>query len=98
MNKWIASTREALASFPDWPAEVRCLDLAEEAGELARAVLVAEQRKPVGDGDPVADALCGVMVDVFALAAHYQVDLDTRYGELLAVLGINSRRTSPGPC
>jgi len=40
----------------------RCLDLAEEVGELARAVLV----------------------DVFALADHYHVELDELYPHLLA--------------
>lgn len=47
-----------------WPVEVRCLDLAEEVGEFARAVLV----------------------DVFALADHYDVKLDELYVHLLARL------------
>ncbi len=28
-----------VTAFPSWSAEVRCLDLTEEVGELARAVL-----------------------------------------------------------
>ncbi|MHB1534988.1 MAG: MazG-like family protein [Acidimicrobiales bacterium] len=88
MNEWVTRTGRVMADFPPWPVEVRCLDLAEEVGELARALLVAENHKPaVGDEQPVAEALCGVMFDVFALAAQYHLDLDAHYGAQLAELG-----------
>lgn len=86
MSQWTARTASVLAALPSWSAEVRCLDLAEEVGELARAVLVAEGRKPTDLEEPVAQALCGVLFDVFALAEQYHVDLDVQYGDQLAAL------------
>lgn len=75
---------------------MRCLDLAEEVGELARAVLVAERHKgTAGQGrmsEDIGEALCGVLLDVFALAEHYQVGLDELYPTLLA------RMVADAPC
>lgn len=93
MTQWTARTAAVLAEFPSWSAEVRCLDLAEEVGELVRAVLVAEGFKPADIEEPIAQALCGVLFDVFALAEQYQVDLDVHYGEQLAALA--DRRRAP---
>jgi len=84
LSQWTARTASVLTAFPSWSAEVRCLDLTEEVGELARAVLVAEGRKCTDLEEPVAQALCGVLFDVFALAQQYQVDLDVQYGDQLA--------------
>jgi len=65
MDRHVRATAYTLAAVHrPWPVEVRCLDLAEEVGELARAVLV----------------------DVFALADHYHVELDELYPHLLARL------------
>ncbi len=65
MDRHVLATACALAAVHrPWAVEVRCLDLAEEVGELARAVLV----------------------DVFALADHYHVELDELYPHLLARL------------
>ncbi len=86
MSQWTARTARVLAAFPSWAAEVRCLDLTEEVGELARAILVAEGLKPTDLEEPIAQALCGVLFDVFALAEQYQVDLDVQYGVQLAAL------------
>lgn len=95
LSRWTARTASVLTAFPSWSAEVRCLDLTEEVGELARAVLVAEGRKATDLEEPVAQALCGVLFDVFALAEQYQVDLDVQYGDQLAQLA--ARRASRGP-
>ncbi|WP_460820252.1 hypothetical protein [Nocardioides korecus] len=87
MNQWVARTETVLAAFPAWSAGVRCLDLTEELGELARAILIAEGRKSATESEePVAQALCGVLFDVFALAQHYGVDLDTEYGNQVTML------------
>ncbi len=94
LSQWTARTASVLTAFPSWTAEVRCLDLTEELGELARAVLVAEGRKSTGLEEPVSQALCGVLFDVFALADQYQVDLDVQYGDQLAQLA--ARRASRG--
>jgi NTP pyrophosphatase (non-canonical NTP hydrolase) len=95
LRQWKARTASVLTAFPYWPAEVRCLDLTEEVGELARAVLVAEGRTSTELEEPVTQALCGVLCNVFALAEQYQVDLDVQYGDQLALLA--ARRASRGP-
>ncbi len=93
MNQWVSRTATVLATFPTWSAGVRCLDLTEELGELARAILIAEGRKSATEREePIAQALCGVLFDVFALAQHYGVDLDAEYGEQVAQLA--ARRAS----
>ncbi len=89
MDQYVQATARAIGTvYRPWVAEVRCLDLAEEVGELARAVLVAEQHKSTARQEPmsedVGEALCGVLVDVFALADHYRVGLDELYPKLLA--------------
>ncbi len=88
MDRHVRATACALAVVHrPWPVEVRCLDLAEEVGELARAVLVAEGHKgTAAPAEEVAEALCGVLVDVFALADHYHVELDELYLRMLACL------------
>jgi len=95
LSQWTSRTASVLTAFPSWSAEVRCLDLTEEVGELARAVLVAEGRKSTDLEEPVAQALCGVLFDVFALAEQYQVDLDVQHSDQLAQLA--ARRASRGP-
>ncbi len=73
-----------LETFPTWSAGLRCLDLTEELGELARVILIAEGRKSATEREePIAQALCGVLFDVFALAQHYGVDLVLRVGSCL---------------
>lgn len=95
MNRWLQPTIGVLAAFPAWSPTVRCLDLAEETGELTHAVLVAEGHKPGGPGtESVATALCGVLFNVLALTAHYRVDLDGVYAEQLAELAARAPGTS----
>lgn len=86
MDRHVRATAHALAAVHrPWAVEVRCLDLAEEVGELARAVLVTEGHKSTAaPAEEVAEALCGVLVDVFALADHYHVELDELYPCMLA--------------
>lgn len=98
MDQYVQATARAIAAaHRPWVAEVRCLDLAEEVGELARAVLVAEQHKSTAGQEPlsedVGEALCGVLVAVFALAEHYRVGLDELYPKLLARMVA----AAPGP-
>ena len=50
-------------------------------------MLVAEGHKgTAAPAEEVAEALCGGLVDVFALADHYHVELDELYPHLLARL------------
>ncbi len=77
MDRHVRATACGLAAVHrPWPVEVRCFDLAEEVGELARAVLVAGGHTGTAAPDEeVAEALC----DVFALVDQYHVELDERF-------------------
>jgi NTP pyrophosphatase (non-canonical NTP hydrolase) len=100
LNSYMQQTAEALAGFPPWSAEIRCLDLMEEAGELARALLLQQGHKTSDQGsEEVGIALCGVLADLFALAHHFSIDLDARYPHCLEQLvqSANQRRTARGP-
>ena len=83
-------TAEVLAShYSPWPPELRCLDLLEETGELARSILLVEKHKQAGRAEleeDVPTAICGVLVDLLALADHYGVSLATVYPQLLREL------------
>lgn len=82
----VARTGEVLtATFQTWDSTTRALDLLEEAGELARAILVHEGHKE-GKSEKVGEALCGVLVDVFALADCYHIPLSAEYSHFLATL------------
>jgi NTP pyrophosphatase (non-canonical NTP hydrolase) len=75
--------------YSPWSPEIRCLDLLEETGELARAVLTVERHKQGGEAKPEEDistAICGVLVDLLALADHYGISLATVYPQLLRQL------------
>jgi len=97
VDRHVRATAYALAAVHrPWAVEVRCLDLAEEVGELARAVLVTEGHKSTAaPAEEVAEALCGVLIDVFALADHYHVELDELYPRMLARLIDGHRGGTP---
>lgn len=70
----------------------RVLDLVEEVGELAHAVLMVEGRKKKnieGGGkkvSDVADALSDMLFDMIVLAEDYQIDLVKDYERMLKEL------------
>lgn len=72
----------------------RVLDLVEEVGELANAVLIVEKRKTITAHHPrknktkadVADALSDILFNVILLADDYDVDLLLDYERMLADL------------
>ena len=45
-----------------------------------------KSHKSADTEEPIAQALCGVLFDLLALAQHYQLDLDTHYAEQLEQL------------
>jgi NTP pyrophosphatase (non-canonical NTP hydrolase) len=95
LTRW---TAQVLAThYQPWSPEVRCLDLLEEAGELARAVLLAERHKQQHGvaGEDMATAICGVLVDLLALADHYDVQLGVVYPQLLGALCADDDVGSP---
>lgn len=67
----------------------RMLDLVEEVGELANAMLMVDGNKTSGNPDKqrtkadIADALADCLYDLIILADHYDVDLESEYSEML---------------
>jgi NTP pyrophosphatase (non-canonical NTP hydrolase) len=75
-------TKQVSLQFPkkfQWGKKERFLDLVEEVGELANAILVAEKKKPqkvLHPGNSIADALCDILFDLLLLADYYKINLD----------------------
>ena len=67
----------------------RMLDLVEEVGELAQAMMIVDRRKFTNDPQKkrtkadIADALGDVLYDLILLAEDYEIDLEQEYSEML---------------
>jgi len=71
----------------DFGKEARLLDLVEEVGELANAVLVEEGHKSEGRRKAdLKDSVCDVLFDLVLLAEQYGIDLGEEYGKMLKEL------------
>ena len=85
-------TKKISQKFPkkyQWTQKERYIDLVEEVGELANAILVYEKHKPqrvLHRGNSIADALCDILFDLLLLADYYHLDLDEEYLEMLEKL------------
>lgn len=69
-----------------WQGKERFIDLVEEVGELANALLVYEKNKPkrvLFRRNSIADALCDILFDLLVLADWYGIDLEKEYPEML---------------
>lgn len=93
MKKLIQRTVGISKTFPtQYDKRDYMIDLAEEVGELAQAVLIVEKRKITNDPakkrtvEDIADGLCDVMYDVIMLAERYGIELDEEYEEMLSRL------------
>jgi NTP pyrophosphatase (non-canonical NTP hydrolase) len=67
----------------------RVLDLVEEVGELANAVLIVEKRKKKNitrSKSDIADAISDILFDLIILAEDYQIDLLADYERMLKAL------------
>lgn len=83
-------TDKLIHKFPKiMDKKTRALDLMEEVGELANAILVAEGDKPANraiskDEDfGVSDSLCDILYDVLVLAQQLNINLDEKYPQVL---------------
>ena len=93
MKKLIKKTRELNVLFEDrskkLSKEERFMDLVEEVGELAQAMLIVDRRKLTSDpkkqktSEDIADALCVVLFDLILLADDYELDLEQEYRQTL---------------
>lgn len=70
----------------------RMVDLTEEVGELAQAMLIVEKKKLTNDPlkkrtkADIADALADIFYDLLLLADTYGVDLEDEYESMLSRL------------
>lgn len=86
----IEMTRHVNATFEhQMDARDRMLDLVEEVGELAQALLIVEGRKKTNDPakqktkEDIADALCDVLYNLIILSQDYKLDLPSEYQAML---------------
>ena len=86
LNQLVTQARNLAKKFPGphWNPEVRFVDLVEEVGELANAILVKEKHKSKKrQRADLADSLCDCIFNIFMLADNYQIDLDKEYQQAL---------------
>lgn len=86
----IAKTKKVNEQFSaDYKPKDRMLDLVEEVGELAQAMLIVSQTKKTNDPakqrnlSDIADALADILYDLIILADDYKIDLDHEYADML---------------
>ncbi|MDO8627164.1 MAG: MazG-like family protein [Candidatus Diapherotrites archaeon] len=95
MKELIEKTKELQKQFrekskgnwKDWGNEAVMIDLVEEVGELANAVLVKENyKRDKRKKADLEDSLADVLFDVILLSANYGIDLEKEYKAMLARL------------
>ena len=89
----IFKTKELSHRFPNrYTKQERLLDVMEEAGELAQAVLVVENIKTTNDPkkqktiSDIADAISDILFALINLAEDYQLDIVSEYKNMLTRL------------
>ena len=92
MEEIIKETRRVLKLFENvrkrgWKGEVMLVDLVEEVGELANAILVKEgfKSKKRKKAD-LEDSLADVLFDIFMIADYYRIDIEKVYRKTLKEL------------
>lgn len=92
-DELIKKTHELNDSFShQMSKQDRMIDLVEEVGELAQAMLIVDKRKKTNDPSKqktkadIADALCDVFYDLIMLSKNYDIDLPSEYTSMLARL------------
>lgn len=81
MKELTEKTRAVAKKMPiQWSTPIRFIDLVEEIGELANALLGEWQEKPpLGRKDDVEDALCDILYDLLLLSHDFDIDLEKSY-------------------
>jgi len=86
----IEKTKKIASQFPiQLNKHELFIDLAEELGELAQAILITDKRKITNDPKKqksiadISDALCDALYDIFLLADTYKIDLPEEYQKML---------------
>lgn len=82
-------TKAIVKKFPkkySWNKKDRFIELVEEIGELANAILIEEKKKPKSElfrGNSLVDALSDILFNLLVLADTYGIDLDKEYPKML---------------
>lgn len=93
LKQLIKDTNEVAERFPKkFGKRDNFIDLVEEVGELAQAIMISEGWKTTNDPskqrtiEDVKDALGDVMFQIIRIAEQYEVDLAEEYPKVLAHL------------
>lgn len=83
-------TVKVTKKFPQkWNKRTRFIDLVEEIGEIANAILVKEGQKPrktLHKGNSLPDALADTLYDLLMLAYQHGINLEKEYLTMLKKL------------
>jgi len=83
LGKLTDKTIRITKKFPiKWNKKTRFIDLVEEIGEIANAILVKEGQKPkktLHEGNSLPDALCDTFYDLLLISYQYGIDLEKEY-------------------
>lgn len=90
MKKIIEKTRQISKQFPQkYDTRDHFIDLVEEVGELAQALMISTGRKRTNDPakqrdiEDVKDALCDVLFELIRLSDDLGIDLEAEYVKTL---------------
>jgi len=85
MKELTEKTRAVARKFPkQWSPPIRFIDLVEEVGELANALLGEwKEKPPSGIKSEVEDSLCDILYDLLLLAHDFDIDLKKSYLKML---------------
>ena len=96
LEKLVEKTREVAREFEKkgqgYGKQERFMDLVEEVGELAQAMLIVDGAKVTNDPAKtrtkkhIADALSDILFDLVLLADNYEIDLFGDYERMLEEL------------
>ena len=85
MKELTEKTRVVARKFPkQWSAPIRFIDLVEEVGELANALLGEWHEKPdSGIRSEIEDSLCDILYDLILISHDFDIDLKKSYLKML---------------
>ncbi len=89
LNEALRKTREVAEAIDRkkgirWDAKIMFINLVEEVGELANALIVEHGNKPEKRRKyDLTDSVCDILYALLMIAALYRIDLDREYQKVL---------------
>jgi len=89
LNEAMKKTKKVVEEIEEkrgrkWDTKTRFIDLVEEVGELANALILEHGNKPErARRAELVDSVCDVLFDLLILAEMYNIDLDKEYPKVL---------------